>query len=179
MDNALINIKIELFEYLVYLLEQWKIEINATEKFTKLRLQKILFFAAAINATEKEHPLLDIFDRFFAMPYGPVELDIYESMKKNDTFKHLRFNGIECQTDFKNFDVSLINSKSRNDIDNALQALKGVGFDYLSAPVYTLVEITHKWSAWSIAMDISRISGSRQEPMSTDDICNSVIKAFT
>ena len=177
MDNALQNTKIELFEYLVYLLEQWKAEINATEKFTKLRLQKILFFAAAINATEEEHPLLDIFDRFFAMPYGPVELDIYESMKKNE-FNHLHFNGIECQSNFQSFDVSSINPKNRNDINNAVRALKGVGFDYLSAPVYNLVEITHKWSAWQIAMDISKMSGSLQERMTTEDICNSVIKAF-
>lgn len=177
MANALQNTKIELFEYLVYLLEQWKAEINSTEKLTRLRLQKILFFAAAINATDEAHPLLDIFDKFYAMPYGPVELDIYERMKNNG-FNHLYFHGIECQSNFQNFDISSIDAQHRQDIDNAVKALKGVGFDYLSAPVYTLVEITHRWSAWQIAMDISKISGSLQERMTTEDICNSVIKAF-
>lgn len=177
MTDTSQNTKYELFEYLVYLLEQWKNEIHATEILTKLRLQKILFFAAAINVTDEVHPLLDIFDKFYAMPYGPVELQIYERMKKNE-FKHIKFKGIECQTNFQNFDVSSINAKNRQDIDYAVQSLKGVGFDYLSAPVYTLVEITHKWSAWRIAMDISKISGSLQERMTTEDICNSVIKAF-
>lgn len=172
------NTKNELFEYLVYLLELWKNEIQATGSFTKLRLQKILFFAVAINATDDSHPLLNVFDRFYAMPYGPVELDIYESMKRNE-FEHIKFNGIECQPIFQNFDVSSFKSPYKQDIDHAVQSLKEVGFDYLSVPVYTLVEITHKWSAWRIAMDISKISGGRQERMSAEDICNSVIKAFS
>lgn len=178
MVNSSQNIKNKLFEYLVFLLEQWKNEIQATGAFTKLRLQKILFFAVAINATEKNHPLLDVFNNFYAMPYGPVELDIYESMKKNE-FEHIKFNGIECQPHFQNFDVSSIDPSYKLDIDHAVQSLKEVGFDYLSAPVYDLVEITHKWSAWRIAMDISKISGSRQERMTAEDIYNSVIKAFS
>lgn len=178
MTNISPNIKNNLFEYLVFLLEQWRNEIQATGSFTKLRLQKILFFAVAINATKENHPLLDVFDKFYAMPYGPVELDIYESMKKNE-FEYIKFNGIECQVNFHNFDVSSFASPYKKDIDYSVQSLKGVGFDYLSAPVYDLVEITHKWSAWRIAMDISKISGSRQERMTTEDIYNSVIKAFS
>lgn len=172
------NNKNKLFEYFVFRLEQWKNETAATGTFTKLRLQKILFFAVAINSTKDEHPLLDVFNRFFAMPYGPVELDIYEGMKKNE-FDHIQFNGIDCQTDFSRFDASCIDSDGKQHIDAAIEALKDVGFDYLSVPVYTLVEITHKWSAWRIAMDISKIYGGRQERMTTEDICSSVIKAFS
>lgn len=178
MTNTSQTIKNNLFEYLVFLLEKWKNESLTTGSFTKLRLQKILFFAVAINATEDNHPLLDVFNRFYAMPYGPVELDIYESMKKNE-FDYIKFNGIECQPNFQNFDISSFNSEYKQDIDKAVQSLKKVGFNYLSAPVYNLVEITHKWSAWRIAMDISKISGSLQERMTTEDICNSVIKAFS
>ena len=169
--------KNKIFEYFVYQLEQWRRESNVDCDLTKLRLQKILFFAATINSTQESHPLLDIFDRFFAMPYGPVELDIYESMKK-DEFENISFNGIHCKTDFVNFDPLTIDALICQYIDDAVGALKNVGFDYLSSPVYTLVEITHKWSAWRIAMDISKISGSLQERMTTEDICNSVIKAF-
>lgn len=122
--------------------------------------------------------MLDVFNNFYAMPYGPVELDIYESMKKNE-FEHIKFNGIECQPYFQNFDVSSIDPSYKQDIDHAVQSLKEVGFDYLSAPVYDLVEMTHKWSAWRIAMDISKISGSRQERMTAEDIYNSVIKVFS
>lgn len=177
-DKSLLLLKKRLFEYLVFLLEQWKNEIGATGNLTKLRLQKILFFAVSINATDDNHPLLDIFNRFFAMPYGPVELDIYECMKTN-RFDNIHFDGIECKTDVKNFDVSSMNCSIKQEMDKAVQALKDIGFDYINAPVFSLVEITHKWSAWKVAMDISKISGSRQEPMTTKDICNSVIKAFS
>lgn len=170
--------KNKIFEYFVYQLEQWRRESNVDCDLTKLRLQKILFFAATINSTQESHPLLDIFNRFFAMPYGPVELDIYESMKRNE-FENISFNGIHCQTDFEKFTQSTIDALTRQYIDDAVIALKNVGFDYLSAPVYTLVEITHKWSAWRIAMDISEITGGRQERMTTDNICNSAIKAFS
>ena len=105
MVNSSQNIKNKLFEYLVFLLEQWKNDIQATGSFTKLRLQKILFFAVAVNATEENHPLLNVFNRFYAMPYGPVELDIYESMKRNE-FDYIKFNGIECQPHFQKNTIS-------------------------------------------------------------------------
>lgn len=167
-----------IFEYFVFQLEQWSRERNVVCDLTKLRLQKILFFAVTINSTQESHPLLDIFDRFFAMPYGPVELDIYESMKK-DEFENISFNGIHCKTDFVNFAPLTIDAQIRQYIDDAVGALKNVGFDYLSSPVYTLVEITHKWSAWRIAMDVSEITGGRQERMTTDNICNSAVKAYS
>ncbi len=178
MNNPTTNIKNQSFEYLVFLLEQWRNELGKSVNFTKLRLQKILFFAVAINATNEDHPLLDIFNRFYAMPYGPVELDIYESMKANG-FTNLNFSGIECQTNFQSYDASTLDSTIREELDAAVNALKDMDFNYILAPVYSLVEITHRWSAWRIAMDISNFSGSRQEPMTTEDICNSVIKAFS
>ena len=62
--------KRHLFEYLIYLLKQWKDEQypNVTEEFTKLKLQKILFLVAAVKATAQSHPLLEVFNNFYALP---------------------------------------------------------------------------------------------------------------
>ena len=90
--------KNDLFEYVVYKLDQWYKETHEgqTLQITKLRLQKILFLLCAVNATKKEHGLLSIFDRFVALPLGPVEMDIYEAMKSNQ-FNYIRFDGDDCR----------------------------------------------------------------------------------
>ena len=51
----MLETKRNLFEYLVFLLDKWYREENTETpiEFTKLRLQKILFLAAATNAVEE------------------------------------------------------------------------------------------------------------------------------
>ena len=84
-----------LFEYLVFRLDEWKKNIEKRNEkvpaFTKLRLQKILFLVCAWNVENTNRKLLNIFNQFYALPYGPVEIDIYEAMKNNQTFKHISF----------------------------------------------------------------------------------------
>lgn len=169
-----------LFEYLVFLLDKWYKEGNTEVpiRFTKLRLQKILFLAAATNAVDVKHPLLDVFNRFYALPYGPVELDIYESMNNNQ-FQHINFVDKTCEyqnlqeTDFDELDETL-----KADMRKAVDDLKTYKSDYLRMPIAELVDITHKWTSWQIAMALADLFGTRREVMSTEDICNSKIKAF-
>ena len=82
-----------LFEYLVFRLDEWKKKIESTGKsvpaFTKLRLQKILFLVCAWNTTNADRKLLNVFNSFCALPYGPVEMDIYEAMKSNRAFQYI------------------------------------------------------------------------------------------
>ena len=84
-----------LFEYLVFRLDEWKKQLNNTNKIllSKLRLQKILFLVCACDATNENRRLLDVFDNFYALPYGPVEMDIYEAMKEDGSFQNIHFTG--------------------------------------------------------------------------------------
>ena len=68
--------KQRLFEYFVVQLDKWKMSVSniSNAPFTKLQLQKLLFLTAAQDATEQNHPMLDMFDRFYALKYGPVEM---------------------------------------------------------------------------------------------------------
>lgn len=45
----------------------------------KLKLLKLLFFVSVLKVDEK-YLLDDIFDNFYAMPYGPVESDVYDNI---------------------------------------------------------------------------------------------------
>lgn len=170
-----------LFEYFVYLLEQWKTEIkeHSIPSFTKLRLQKLLFLACTINATVEDKRLMCVFDRFNALPYGPVELDIYNAMN-SDSFTYLSFKGNDCKfkqqpetVSFDNFDDQYIGW-----MDDAIKELKRKRMDYLYMPVFDIVEITHQWTAWQTAITVAELLGSKSEEMTVEDICNSNVKTY-
>lgn len=88
--------KISAFEYFVVCLDNWRKEkFSDSSLFSKLQLQKLLFLAASIKATSEDHKMLDIFDQFYALMYGPVEMDIYDIMQ-NNLFPHLGFERNSC-----------------------------------------------------------------------------------
>lgn len=66
--------KIEAFDYMLHLFEKWRDshEELKNEPFPKLTVMKLLFLAAAPKKDGGDD-LLDIFDNFYAVPYGPVE----------------------------------------------------------------------------------------------------------
>lgn len=163
-----------LFEFLVCELDNWRINqgISRTDLLTKLRLQKILFFVASVKATSKHHPLLDIFNNFYALPYGPVEIDIYEYMNNNE-FQYLSFNSNDCLIGQEKKDFSSLNIDYRNEIIKSIEELRKLGANYINQPVFELVDITHKWSAWQIAMDFAKIMGMKKARMTTNDIISS------
>ena len=172
-----------LFEYLVFRLNEWKLKLEKEDVnvpiFTKLRLQKILFLVCAWNVENTNRKLLDVFNQFFALPYGPVEMDIYEAMKVSHSFKHIRFNGNECV--YGKLEASMftsILSEHSKWMDEAVNEFIGHHRKYLTMPVFDLVDITHRWSAWRITMDIATFLGKKNERMSVESICNSSIKAF-
>lgn len=45
-------------------------------------------------------------------------------------------------------------------------------------PVFDLVNITHQWTVWVVAMYVANMLNSGGELMSTDDIINSSVKAY-
>lgn len=178
MDKNLI------FEYLVYRLDEWKLKLEkeniVVPTFTKLRLQKILFLVCAWNVENTNRKLLKVFNHFFALPYGPVEMDIYEAMKNDKAFQHIHFVGNECV--YSKLEASMFTSKLLGEhirwIDETVDEFMKNHRRYLTMPVFDLVDITHRWSAWRITMDIAIFFGNKKEKMSVESICNSSIKAF-
>lgn len=168
--------KINIFEYIVYRLDGWKSKIDSKQipVFTKLRLQKILFLICTWNVSKKEPKLLKVFNRFYALPYGPVEMDIYEAMKKNYAFTHLRFEGNECVYDSMNDSMfEGLSKDAKGYVDEAVECFISGKRDYLTMPVFDLVDITHKWSVWQFSMEYAKLQGRNKESMSNESIINS------
>jgi hypothetical protein len=167
-----------LFEYIVHKLVvclKAKHEEQGT-LLTKLRLQKILFLVASVNAIPEELGLLQIFNNFHALRYGPVEMDIYNAMKQN-CFKQIKFEGNHCvELDF--LDDTRLSLQDREQVDTAFDILGDKIYTYLTMPVFDLVDLTHQWTAWQVAISISRIYGTKSEPMTSKSICYSRVKSF-
>lgn len=172
--NDLLSSKRLLFEFLVCELDKWRLEIHLerTNLLTKLRLQKILFFVSTIYATRQRHILLDVFNNFYALPYGPVELDIYDSMNKND-FLYISIVGNNCIVKNTEKDFSVLNEEYKEIIIQSIAYLKDKYSNYLFRPAFELVDLTHRWSAWQIAMECAKVLGHNKAKLSTEDILNS------
>ena len=80
------------FEYLMDCFIDWYKSIKNDNSFhysfTKLKVIKLLFFASAVNANNEDHNLLGTFNKFVAMPFGPVESDIYNKMNQSAIGKY-------------------------------------------------------------------------------------------
>ena len=133
------------------------------------------FFAA--NSEKDYHPLLDVFDRFYALPYGPVELDIYEAMNSN-TFPHIQFDGNDCRLELSIDSFEGLEKSIMLEMRKAFSKIKNMGANYITISVFDLVGITHKWTSWQVAYQVAELFGNKREAMSTKDICNSTVKAF-
>ena len=171
--------KLLAFEYLVYRLIEWYKEATSSTEdmpshFSRLSVLKLLFLTAAIkdNTVDdiNKKDLLETFNNFCAMQYGPVEIDVYSAIV-NDTLSVYRLSNksteVKC-SDYKIFeDLSEIARKS---IDNAINILKSKNANIIRYNATQLVNITHKWQSWQNAMWLANISGNRQSPMSIDSI---------
>jgi len=170
------------FEYIVYQLniKRTELKISDDSTFTKLRLQKLLFLISTINATRENKGLLDYFTKFYALPYGPVESDIYNAMN-TQKFENIKFEGNKCFLDDLNDSrFKTLDNSYKYLVENSIEDLakKRPIKEYLTMSVFDLVNITHQWTVWKVAMTIAKMLDSGSEPMSPNDIIDSRIKAY-
>lgn len=170
------------FAYFVDVLYRWNKELDSTcqPKYSKLQLQKLLFLASAIDVGSKCPGMLDVFNRFYALPYGPVEMDIYSAMN-SDSLMQIKVIDRICEynppQDKNLFDT--IPVRTRELVNHAVSCLKQQNVNYFSISPFDLVKITHRWSAWRDAFAMATLCGSKQEPMSAESICESEVKSFS
>ena len=168
--------KILLFEYLVYRLIEWYKDYasnqqNINNHFSRLTTLKLLFFVSTIkDAENKNRDLLDIFDSFCAMQYGPVEIDIYTAIVNGETTLYTFgvHELVQTTQDYSIFDSLDLQCKRR--IEKAILLLKEKNPKIVSYPASLLIDISHKWDAWQDAMSIASMLGRRSENMSINSI---------
>lgn len=168
--------KILLFEYIVYHLIEWYKKVVSSnhdikKHFSRLTALKLLFFVSTIKDTERgNEDLLDIFNKFCAMQYGPVEIDIYTAIVEDKTqlYKFGVHELIVNSQDYTIFDS--LDSKDKIKVDRAIMLLKSRNPKIISYPASILINISHKWDAWQNAMFIASMLGRRSENMPINSI---------
>lgn len=101
-----VDLKVKYFEYFVKKLvqESKDLEDFKSRNYSIVKTMKLLFFTVQASIEQdKENSLLNIFDNWYAAPYGHVEGDIDKYIKENDGkfsfFRITRF-GIDLGYDF-------------------------------------------------------------------------------
>jgi len=169
------------FGYMITLFLDWYKEENKTENiqdcysaFSKLSLLKLLFLGAAIK-TEGDADLLDVFDNFSALPYGPVESDVYNGII-DDSIPHYTIGDRLIQ--IKDNNAIDIEEQLKSRINNSINTLKRVNPQLINADAFQLVEITHKWKSWSDAYSFAEFLGQRGYAMKIEEIKNDPNRYF-
>ena len=178
MSNQALVRKKNCFEFFVLCLEKWKKEEQITySPFSKLQLHKLLFLASSINSTDTNHEMLDIFNEFYALKYGPVEIEIYNFMAEN-TFYNIKFVGNDCITDNLCEEKLNISDADKSIIQKAVNDLRSINKDYVNMTPFQLVDITHQWTAWKISYEYAELCNKKREKMTEESIIGSAIKTF-
>lgn len=155
VSTKCMNKKCSCFEYLIDCL--YRRNNGVLNDFTTLKLIKLLFLVVGVSSTEQERGLTDIFDNFVAMPYGPVESDIYNAIQSNKLSKYC-ITSSQCKIKDGNAIINL-DDNQRQTIDRAITLLFKKNPNILQCQPFELVDITHKWSCWRICYDIALANG--------------------
>lgn len=164
--------KNQAFEYFVSKLIEWYQEVNngdvENNDLSTLKVLKLLFFASAIDTKKGDNQtLLDTpFNNFYAMPFGHVESEIYNNIRKN-SLPNLTIDS--SKSTFNNvvqYEDSLIKQK----IEASLIKLKKANINLINMSAFELVELSHSWYSWKFFFNRAKKNGSYSEPIPTEII---------
>lgn len=171
--------KIKAFDYMLQLIEEWRTDYFTSKNLTvkplsKLIVLKLLFLIAAPKKNNGPD-LLDTFNNFHALPYGPVESDIYNAILDNKIPSYyVKDRSVEVK-DKKVYDT---NDPLCIEIKKALDDLKNINSSIISLNSFELVEITHKWDSWNRSMKFAEFMGRSSAKMLTESIRSDSNKCF-
>lgn len=146
-----IDVKKDCFEYSIDKFIQWYKEENLDNvdgwnaDFTKLKLIKLNFFLSAVNAGKESDGLLDVFDNYFAMPYGHVESDLYDHISALNKY-NVTNTGISVKLESYNYPHMTLPIQLK--IDSSIESLKRENKDLIKYGAFKLVELSHQWYSW-------------------------------
>lgn len=170
--------KIFAFDYMLSLFEQWyKEEGKGAVDFgncSKLSMLKLLFLTA-VPKDENPNDLLDTFDNFCALPYGPVESDVYNAIQSDKLPSYTITERSIAKKEIAELPYKMEDYISVKDAVNALKA-KNKNLIFLNA--FDLVNITHKWESWKQSITFAKLMDMSSYKMTVESIRNDRNKYF-
>lgn len=166
--------KIQIFESIVHMLKDWYMDVNKISSlddfnvkndFSVLKLMKLHFLVTAINSNENDDLISEF--SFFAMPYGPVETDIYDKIKKNSNFSNFSVNNFRANFS-ENIPSEIIDIPLQDSIALAITTIKKIEPTLICADAGSLVELTHKWNCWQKTFKEAQLEGVLSKKIPND-----------
>lgn len=167
--------------YLIYRLFEWKSQFLDkplySVRFTRVELMKLIFFISAVKKeSESGVDLLDEFDEFYAMTLGPVEISVYHDILDGvipccETVdeRHIRLvDHYHVDPQGTDWDQTIVDA-----INQSIAELKRINPNIIGYNAARLVEISHLWRCWIVAMSIAKLLGKSSYKMSSLSIRNS------
>lgn len=143
--------------------------------FSTVKLLKLLFLTVGLSSSEEELQkpisLINIFNKFVAMPFGPVESDIYNYIQLDQLTYQITPSGCTKKNDSEPVSIS---QEIKELIDNGISYLLKKNPEILHSEPFELVEITHKWSCWQICFEFALRNGKKSFPIPPELISRSV-----
>ena len=175
------NDKILKFEYVIHQLIKWYMDVFPISKtmayshFTRLVSLKLLFLVSAIKDpyNKEDNDLLDLFNNYCAMQYGPVEIDVYSDIVNKKT-RRFTFGNYSLEDKDLTYSFEELDENTKQRIDRAIELVKLRNPQLITFRASQLVNVTHKWNAWKNAMGLAEWFGKGSEKMSVESIRNSV-----
>lgn len=164
--------KIQIFDYLSLKLIDWykeipeKSKVGVEENFSKLKLLKLLFFVCAASIKDGGNDLLSYFGKFYAMPYGHVESDVYDNLLNSSVISFIG-TGIKIKKD--SISIEPLYKKM---VDDSIQDLREQNKDIIYYDAMKLVELSHSWESWKSVYGYARQFNKFSMPIPTDLIRN-------
>lgn len=171
--------KIYAFDYMLSLFEEWynqenKEQNRGFENCSKLSMLKLLFLTA-VPKGEGTGDLLDTFDNFCALPYGPVESDIYNAIQNKRIPSYI----ITERSISKKENVTLpYRIEEYILVKDAVNVLKERNRRLVLMNAFDLVEITHKWESWRQSINFAKLMDMSSYKMTIESIRNDRNKYF-
>jgi hypothetical protein len=163
--------KLLAFEYVLFKLVDWYRIKNSLSNFedfnnnnnlNKLKVIKLHFFLVAINS--EKNTLLDVFNKFYAMPYGHVEGEIYNSLSRMSLFEVDNKKLLIKNTDNLSInDFSALEEIYINDVNESIEELKVKNPNIINYNALDLVELSHTWFSWKSMYSYAQSNHRRSE----------------
>ncbi|MCE4067320.1 SocA family protein [Chryseobacterium gleum] len=172
--------KLLLTKYILYKFSVWYEESygnSESNDLSVLKSLKLIFLLATVNSDKPNENLLDIGFKFVAMPYGPVETEIYDSYREKTITDIIDTNGINSSfLKSINYDEVLSHlSGEKKIIDNSLSILKSKNYYLILKSASYLVDLTHMFNSWKQNYKKALILGKYSFDIPNDDIKKDIL----
>lgn len=201
-SSLLIEQKIKLYEYSLVCFYEWYLDLKENESKNKLytandisvlKSMKLLFLLTAESYFLGETEIIEkYFCNFHAMPYGPVESDIYNYLNsKKGELEFVKINSITLTIKNPSYNYSKPISNTISEIkeafkknskelellvkiDNAIKSLKKRNNSLIGLPPFDLVDLSHRRFSWKKNISIAYLNNKNSFAIPVADIKNEV-----